>query len=173
MPTAPPQRECSWCAAPFVIVCRPGRPRLYCNHACRQRAYEHRHGFTHRRTVRHLPGQGPDDLAFGTGYERGGHTFDGGRYHAMRTSVRPEGRRRETLCGLLMAPTPGRWFSATDHVSCATCRLSAANAPLRHGVNASQQLARLRALLEEAGERRLSPRSALDWVTRSAPDRGT
>ncbi len=50
-------RPCSWCAAEFVIARRPGRPRLYCNHACRQRAYEHRHGFEHQRTVRPLPGQ--------------------------------------------------------------------------------------------------------------------
>ena len=53
----PTHRPCSWCASEFVIARRPGRPRLYCNHACRQRAYEHRHGFEHQRTVRPLPAQ--------------------------------------------------------------------------------------------------------------------
>ena len=56
----------------FAIARRPGRPRLYCNHACRQRAYEHRHGFEHQRTVRPLPGQLSGDFWSGTGYERGG-----------------------------------------------------------------------------------------------------
>ncbi|MEO7370690.1 MAG: hypothetical protein ABIZ69_07505, partial [Ilumatobacteraceae bacterium] len=53
----PTHRACTWCATEFPIARRPGRPRLYCNQACRQRAYENRHGFEHQRTVRPLPGQ--------------------------------------------------------------------------------------------------------------------
>ncbi len=87
----------------FPVVRRPGRPRLYCDHACRQRAYEHRHGFEHERTVRPLPAQARGETWTGTGYERSvtGMVPGHGRVHALRTSVRPEGRRRETLCGLL------------------------------------------------------------------------
>ena len=40
----PTHRPCAWCATEFAVVHRPGRPRLYCNHTCRQRAYELRYG---------------------------------------------------------------------------------------------------------------------------------
>src|SRR4029077_10322237 len=88
----PTHRPCSWCATEFAVIRRPGRPRLYCNHACRQRAYEQRHGFEHERTVRPLPAQARGETWTGTGYERsqtglvGAHS----KVHALRTSVRPE-----------------------------------------------------------------------------------
>ena len=122
-PCCPSHRACSWCAVEFVVVRRPGRPRLYCNQACRQRAYEHRHGFEHQRTVRPLPAQSRGETWSGTGYERSvTGLFDGfGRVHALRTAVRPEGRRRETLCGLLAAPLAGRHFNVLEPRVCRTC----------------------------------------------------
>ena len=160
----PATRPCSWCASDIEIVRRPGRPRLYCNHACRQRAYEHRHGFCHVRTIRLLPGQVDNDQpARSTGYESGGHGYGGAIVHALRTSVRPEGRRRETLCGLLAAPS-GRPFSTLRPNACKTCSSSAAAAPLRRPVEPSNELARLRAVIEETVERRLRSTDALAWL---------
>ena len=162
----PATRPCSWCARAVVIVRRPGRPRLYCNHACRQRAYEHRHGFCHVRTSRPLPlpGQaddGPPTRA--TGYESGGHGYGGAIVHALRTSVRPEGRRRETLCGLLAAPS-GRSFSTHRPNACKSCSSVATSVPLRHPVEPSNELARLRAVIEETIEHRVRPAEALTWL---------
>lgn len=153
-------------------MCRPGRPRLYCNHACRQRAYEHRHGFSHERTPRLLPGQSAVDDDHrralrgtdGTGYERGGWALLDDRTHALRPSVRPEGRRRETLCGALAVPV-GQPFLRTDHRVCLTCTSIAERHPLRQPIEPSNELARLRAVIEEASEQRLEPRMALRWLT--------
>lgn len=166
-------RPCSWCARDVLIVRRPGRPRLYCNHACRQRAYEHRHGFRHERTVRALPGQvvpehgqrrAPHTTL--TGYESGGHAYVGNSIHALRTSVRPEGRRRETLCGLLAAPS-GRPFAPHPR-ACKTCAAVAESTPLQHPIEPSNELARLRALIDETHERRLKPTAAFAWLQRNA-----
>jgi hypothetical protein len=163
------QRPCSWCTADITIVRRPGRPRLYCNQACRQRAYEHRHGFRHRRIVRSLPGQLGDDPrrmwrpTDATGYEAAGQAMLRGAIHALRTSVRPEGRRRETLCGLLAAPS-GRPFSVHHPKSCATCGAVAQANPLRHPIDPSNELARLRAVIDEAVEQRLAAADALRWL---------
>jgi hypothetical protein len=151
-PDRPASRPCTWCARPVPIIRRPGRPRLYCNHGCRQRAYEHRHGFCHVRSPRELPGQ-LDDAApsQSTGYESGGYGYGGRIVHALRTCVRPEGQRRETLCGLLAAPS-GRPFSTLRPHSCKTCSSVALAAPLRHPVEPSNELARLRAVIEETVE---------------------
>jgi hypothetical protein len=34
--------RCAWCGRGFAGAAGPGRPRLYCKHACRQRDYEAR-----------------------------------------------------------------------------------------------------------------------------------
>ena len=166
----PTHRACAWCACEFPVVRRPGRPRLYCNHACRQRAYEHRHGFVHERTVRPLAGQVRGETWTGTGYERSLAVIAGRRrVHAMRTSVRPEGRRRETLCGVLALPVSGQHFNAFHSASCRTCSGVAAANPLRFGISPSNDLARMRAVLIEARERRVDPRQALEWITVNDP----
>ena len=166
----PTHRACSWCADDFAVVRRPGRPRLYCSHTCRQRAYEHRHGFEHQRTVRPLPAQTAGETWTGTGYERtltgiGGY----GKVHALRTSVRPEGRRRETLCGLLAPPLNGQHFNALHPTACKTCTTVAAANPLRYGIAASNELARLRAMLDEIEQQRIDPAHALHWITTNNP----
>jgi hypothetical protein len=165
----PTHRPCSWCATEFVIVRRPGRPRLYCRHACRQRAYEHRHGLEHQRTVRPLPGQVTGDVWAGTGYERGGSIAPFGKTHALRTSVRPEGRRRETLCGLLAPPTPGQYFTAVHPRACLVCTTVSDSNPLRYGISPSNELARLRSLLDDVDEKRIPPASALSWIRANSP----
>jgi hypothetical protein len=167
----PTDRACSWCAYEFPVVRRPGRPRLYCRHACRQRAYEHRHGLVHQRTVRPLPAQARGETWTGTGYERSltGLFAGHGKVHALRTSVRPEGRRRETLCGLLAAPLAGRHFDALYPRACATCVAVAAANPLRYGIAASNELARLRAMLDEVEQRRIDPAQALHWISTNDP----
>jgi hypothetical protein len=147
---------------------------LYCAHVCRQRAYEHRHGFRHERTVRALPGQ-VDTPAIrtattGTGYERGGHGYGAAIVHALRPAVRPEGLRRETLCGVLAAPS-GRHFSTMHRTACLTCSAVAARAPLRVPIEPSNELARLRALIDETVEQRLDASAALAWLVDDHPRR--
>ena len=167
----PTHRACSWCATEFPIVRRPGRPRLYCNHACRQRAYEHRHGFEHERTVRALPAQARGETWTGTGYERSltGFAVGYGKVHALRTSVRPEGRRRETLCGLLAPALAGQHFNALHRAACKTCVTVAAANPLRFGIAPSNELARLRAMLAEITEQRIDPAAGLRWINSNDP----
>ncbi|HEY0520106.1 MAG TPA: hypothetical protein VGC84_11490 [Ilumatobacteraceae bacterium] len=165
----PTHRACSWCATEFAIARRPGRPRLYCNHTCRQRAYEHRHGFEHQRTVRPLPAQVHGDYWAGTGYERGGSIAPFGRSHALRTSVRPEGRRRETLCGLLALSVNGQHFTSMHPRACRTCTDVARSNPLRYGISASNELSRLRSLLDDIDRRRVDPAEALSWIRANSP----
>lgn len=167
----PTQRACSWCATEFAVTRRPGRPRLYCNHACRQRAYEHRHGFQHELTIRPLPAQARGETWSGTGYERSQTGLVGGRskVHALRTSVRPEGRKRESLCGLLVPPLAGQHFSALHRSACTTCVSVAASNPLRFGISASNELSRMRAMLDEMNEHRIDPADALRWMTANDP----
>lgn len=165
----PTHRSCAWCAIEFLVACRPGRPRLYCNQACRQRAYEHRHGFEHRRTVRPLPGQLHGDGWAGSGYERGGSIGPRGKSHALRTSVRPEGRRRETLCGVLVTPLIGKHFSVMHPRACRSCAMITDSTPLRYGISASNELSRLRSLLDDIDEQRVPPADALSWIRTNAP----
>jgi hypothetical protein len=162
-------RPCTWCATEIPIARRPGRPRLYCNHTCRQRAYEHRHGFEHQRTIRPLPGQTPHARWTGTGYERGGRTAPYGKTHALRTSVRSEGARRETLCGVLARPISGQHFHRTDPRACSTCSAVAASNPLRYGISPSNELSTLRSLLDDIHERRVAPHDALSWIREHTP----
>ncbi len=165
----PAERPCSWCASPILVVHRPGRPRLYCNHACRQRAYEHRHGFTHQRTPRELPGQHPRDRWRGTGYEQGGRSMAKTRVHALRTAVRAEGYRRETLCGVLAEPLTGRHFDVHHPEACASCRAITQSTPLRFGISVSNELAQLRAMIDEVIEHRVPAALALAWMADNGP----
>ena len=121
--------------------------------------------------MRALPGQARGETWSGTGYERSvsGLIAGHGKVHALRTSVRPEGRRRETLCGVLAAPLAGQHFTARHRRACATCVAVAASNPLRFGIVASNELARLRAMLDEINEHRIDPADALQWITTNDP----
>jgi hypothetical protein len=108
-------------------------------------------------------------LIDGTGYERGGHGYGGAIVHALRTSVRPVGDRRETLCGLLAWPV-GRSFSVVHRRAFGSCSVVAVGRPLLLRVEASNELARLRALIEEVTELRLEPAAAFAWLRADQPD---
>lgn len=157
-------RPCSWCAAPVIIEHRAGRPRLYCNQTCRQRAYEHRHGFRHQRTVRPLPGQHHAERRQGSGYELGVTPDPTGKRHALRVAVRPEGIRRETLCGVLAHPRAGRYYFFGRSNDCISCDEAVRAHPLSIGISPSNELSRLRAVIEEGVEGRLDPAAMLEWL---------
>jgi len=93
----------------------------------------------------------------------------GGKAHAMRTSVRPEGRRRETLCGALVTPLAGQYFTPVHPHACKVCSRVVETTPLRYGISSSNELSRLRALLDEVSERRVEPSAALAWVHANGP----
>jgi hypothetical protein len=120
---------------------------------------------------RPLPGQTRGQTWTGTGYERTlTGLFDGnGRVHALRTSVRPEGHRRETLCGLLAPPLPGHHFNTLHQRACTTCTTITTNNPLRYGINPSNELAQIRALLNETREQRITPTDTINWITTNDP----
>ena len=105
----------------------------------------------------------------GTGYERGGSPAPFGKTHALRTSVRPEGRRRETLCGLLTYPMPGQHFTSLHPRACRTCTEVTEANPLRYGISPSNELARLRSLLDDIDEQRVPPADALSWIRANSP----
>jgi hypothetical protein len=105
----------------------------------------------------------------GTGYERGGSIAPFGKSHALRTSVRPEGRRRESLCGLLVPPITGQHFSTLHSRACRVCTTVADSNPLRYGISPSNELSRLRALLDEIDERRIPPVDAFTWIRANGP----
>jgi hypothetical protein len=119
--------------------------------------------------VRPLPGQVTGDVWSGSGYERGGSIAPFGKTHALRTSVRPEGRRRETLCGLLAPPTPGQYFAAVHPRACRVCTAVSDSNPLRYGISPSNELSRLRSLLDDVDEKRIQPASALSWIRANSP----
>ena len=162
-------RPCSWCHASIAVVRRAGRPRLYCAAACRQRAYEHRHGFLRERTVRPLPGQSTGDRWSGSGYERGGPAVLASRAHALRPTARPQGHRRETMCGLLVLPLPGKHFQARHPKACESCVRITQRHPLQLGINAGSELATLRSVIVDIAERRVPTMEALRWIQNSVP----
>ena len=132
-------------------------------------AYEHRHGFSHERTVRPLPGQSTCDRWSGTGYERGGPAVLASRAHALRPTARPQGHRRETVCGVLALPLPGQHFQARHPKACESCVRITQRHPLLLGINAGSELARLRSVIVDIAERRVPPIEALRWIENSVP----
>ena len=92
-----------------------------------------------------------------------------GKSHALRTSVRPEGRRRETLCGVLVTPLIGKHFSVMHPRACRSCAMITDSTPLRYGISASNELWRLRSLLDDIDEQRVPPADALSWIRTNAP----
>lgn len=109
---------CPVCDAPVDLIFRPGRPRLYCSQACRQKAYRWRcqHGARTRATpTQHAP-----------------QASTTARAHALRTPADPmsrlrDRRRREvTACGALVTPSRLRpvahaRFLPDSEGACLTC----------------------------------------------------
>ena len=132
--------------------------RLYCNHACRQRAYEHRHGFEHQRTVRPLPGQ--VDRRLVVGYRLRARRLDG----TLRANPcpahqrRPEGRAaRNIVRRSWRDPSPASTSPPCILGPVAPVPRSADSNPLRYGISASNELSRLRSLLDDIDEQRVPP----------------
>ena len=150
----PAARDCAWCSNRFVVVNRPGRPRIYCRDSCRQRAYERRRGLavlpppdrlimSDSGLLGHLPNRFP-------GYERGQVWSVRGRAHAMRPAGITElGERRLTLCGVLARPTIRSFYRVASD-SCLTCGRVERVRPSARAVRPSADLAALRALLDRA-----------------------
>jgi hypothetical protein len=105
----------------------------------------------------------------GSGYERGGCVAPYSRTHALRTSVRPEGPRRETLCGVHAKPVAGQYFSGMHPRACRTCTAVVDDNPLRYGISASNELSRLRSLLDDIDTNRVEPGDALSWIRANSP----
>ena len=112
------RRPCPACGATVVQTYRPGRARIYCTHACRQRAYRWRREHGVRWFV-----------------ERDGPALRGStreRRHALRlrTDLQPSlldhRNRRLTICGTFARPS---YYDRVTHFdflpthpwSCATC----------------------------------------------------
>jgi hypothetical protein len=167
-------RPCLWCQQPVTVIRRPGRPRLYCRASCRQRAYERRSTTAWLPPPAPLPPPSPrripPGLAALPGYERGTVGPMRGVAHAMRTSgLSQPHNRRPTLCGVLARATRD-WFRPDERASCRTCAAVAAARPLDRPVDASADLAHLRAVLDrvEIERQRGLPPNALDELLRRA-----
>ena len=109
--------ECPTCASPVVDVYRPGRGRIYCTNACRQRAYRWRRAHGVRTFVQR------DGAA-----ER----LVNDRRHAVRdtrdpvSSLRDRRQREATACGVFARPVRGQRVTHDRFVpehpwSCRTC----------------------------------------------------
>jgi hypothetical protein len=91
------------------------------------------------------------------------------RAHALRPSARPEGHRRETMCGLLALPLPGQHFQFRHPKACESCARITRRHPMQFGINAGAELARLRSVIVDVAERRVPPIEALRWIENSVP----
>jgi hypothetical protein len=110
---------CPVCNRATHRIYRPGRPRIYCSNACRQRAYRYRK--THRLTTTATP-QAPCESA----------AAFLGKPHALRArtdfmaNLSDRRRRRVTVCGALARPTRYAKFRHFDFLldsdnSCRSC----------------------------------------------------
>jgi hypothetical protein len=148
------RRQCGWCTGTFAIARRPGRPRIYCSQACRQRAYERRRGLGVLPPPDRLytrPGGPLVHLSPQPGrYEGGRAAGVTGKLHAMRPAdvADPVGRRL-TLCGLL-AHTTTRPFSPLYDDACSTCARVSHVRPAGRPIRISNDLAALRSMLDGA-----------------------
>lgn len=92
--------DCPSCDRVVELVRRPGRPRLYCSHACRQRAYRWRR--RHSAQTVATPAWPVESAA--------AHSTQPFHSHALRSQRDPLARRRDrhgrevTVCGLLARP---------------------------------------------------------------------
>jgi len=88
---------CPVCDGPAHRTRRPGRPKLYCSNACRQRAYRWRRDHQARTVAR-------------PGHPAAGALVPFGRWHALRTSrdfmadLSDRRRRQPTVCGAMARP---------------------------------------------------------------------
>ena len=113
---------CEWCGEGFVRRHERGRRPIYCDHTCRQRAYENRRrganviGLPKATTVERLH---PDPKHYQSGA--------GGEYLNVLHAIRPDGCAdyigfRPTLCGTRVKPSPWPFYEQADAGGhCETC----------------------------------------------------
>lgn len=122
--------DCPTCSRPVAQVYRPGRGRLYCTNACRQRAYRWRRAHAIRHVVER------DGAAERTVNDR---------RHALRderdpvAAVRDHRQRPTTVCGVFARSVRGTRTTHDRFVpehpwSCATCAQLIAAGPSGSGV---------------------------------------
>ena len=110
---------CPVCDRAAHRIHRPGRPRIYCSNACRQRAYRYRRAHGLRTTA--TDDQPPESAR-----------VPFGRRHALRargdfmSTLSDARRRRVTVCGVLAKPTRYSKLRHFDFLldsgsSCRTC----------------------------------------------------
>jgi len=149
------ERLCGWCDRTFTIVRRPGRPRIYCNPTCRQRAYERRRGLgvlPPPDRIAAMPGGPLANLrtTMPKAYERGRLKIHTGKTHAMRPAGIAElGDRRLTLCGVLARPLSRPFYPPEDGL-CRTCVRILDLRPPARVLRPSADLAAVRSLLDQA-----------------------
>ncbi len=116
--------DCPSCGCTFDVIHRAGRPRIYCSHACRQRAYRWRRDHRAHTSV----DDHPDAMKARSGH-LGGHAM---RHVRDPAAGRLDRRGRQlTVCGLLARPKlrrtrvgdPGTTieFRGTLREDCRTC----------------------------------------------------
>ncbi len=150
-------RDCSWCHNTFTLRVGPGRKRIYCNHSCRQRAYERRRGLGVLPPPEVLIAQPGGPLAHlpqrHLRYEAGGVAYTGDRIHVLRPGGYADAAdRRATLCGLMRAPT-GRPFAYVAGRSCKTCDAVQQLRTPQRSLRVSNDLAALRTQLDNISTR--------------------
>jgi hypothetical protein len=111
---------CPVCNGPAHRTRRPGRPKLYCSNACRQRAYRWRRDHQARTIAR-------------PGHPAAGALVPFGRWHALRTGrdfvadLSDRRHRQPTVCGAFARPArllPHRTdhqFVTASRDACRTC----------------------------------------------------
>lgn len=124
--------QCPSCDRTVDVVHRPGRPRLYCSHACRQRAYRWRR--QHAAHTVTAPGERWPGASIAVR----------GLSHALRTERDPMWRRRDrrgrevTVCGVLARGSRGprssrppyAGYRPDSHRACRTCAALTVPRPL-------------------------------------------
>lgn len=124
------EHGCPICRSPVVDIYRPGRPRVYCTNACRQRAYRWRRAHGVRTFVER---DGPAERLVND------------RRHAARDGRDPVGALRDhraremTACGLFARTVRGRRVTHDRFVpehpwSCLTCAVLIAAGPPGSGI---------------------------------------
>jgi hypothetical protein len=63
----------------------------------------------------------------------------------------------------------GQHFTPMHPRACRTCTAVTNANPLRYGISASNELARLRSLLDDIDRQRVDPAAALSWIRANSP----
>ena len=155
---------CEWCGRTFVRRSLRGRRPLYCNHVCRQRAYEERRrgafvlGMPKATIVERL---NPDPKHYQAGI--------GGEYQNVAHAMRPDGYAdntgfRPTLCGARVNPINRAFYAhaaMSGNKNCATCARVAKRFPLQRRIDPVSDIGTATAMIGMLRATRHAPEPAL------------